>query len=104
MIQTLNELCVKYSFKYDIIGNYIRIFSMRDTWYIINKHYSPYEKIKLLHANNYGGAGTHKQKKKNDFNNIYQIFTYIDKHDKKELMRHDKVCRIAEKLKMLYAK
>ena len=85
-----------------MIGKYIRIYSNRDTWYFVNKEYKFYEKIKLLHANNYGGAGTHKQK--GEFNNVYQIFSYIDKHDKKELVRHDKVYRIAEKLKVLYAK
>ena len=102
MIKELNNLCLQYEFKHDEIGKYYRIFSKRDTWFIINKDYHSCEKIKLFHANNYGGAGLHRQKK--EFNNLNQIFDYIDKHDRKELTKKDKVYRIAEKLKTLYAK
>ena len=100
MYDELNNLCLKYDFKYDTIGCYIRVYSSRDTWYIINKEYKPYEKIKLYHANNYGGAGIHKQK--DSFNSLYQIFTYINNHDNRELLKKDKVQRIADKLKILY--
>lgn len=102
MIEELNQLCKKYNFRYDEIGKYIRVFSKRDTWYFVNRDYRPYELIKLLHANNYGGAGIHAQK--GGFNNLQQIFAYVDKHDKKELLRRDKTIRIAEKLKIIYAK
>jgi hypothetical protein len=100
MTEELNELCKKYGFLYDIIGWYIRVYSKRDTWYFFNKDYKIYEKIKLLHANSYGGAGTHRQR--GEFNNIYEVFNYIDNHDKREIMKQDKVCRIAEKLKIIY--
>lgn len=102
MNEVLDNLCLKYGFRYDIIGQYARIFSSRDTWYFVNREYKLYENIKLLHSNNYYGAGTHKQK--GEFKIIDDIFKYISKHDKKELLRYDKVCRISEKLKMLCAK
>jgi hypothetical protein len=102
LFEDLNKLCNKYDFTYDTIGNYVRIFSKRDTWYFVNKDYKSFEAIKLYHANHYGGAGIHKQK--SEFNNLYQIFEYISRHDKKELMKRDKVFRIAEKLKILYVK
>jgi hypothetical protein len=101
MLEELNKLCIKYGFRCDVIGRYIRVFSIRDTWYFINKDYKPYENIKLLHANNYGSAGTHRQK--GEFRNINEVFDYINKHDKKEFTKRDKVCRIAEKLKIIYA-
>jgi hypothetical protein len=102
MLEKINKLCTQYNFRYDIIDQYIRIYSNRDTWYFIDKDYRPYEKIKLLHANNSRGAGTHQQK--GEFRDLNEIFRYIDKHDKRELLKRDKVCRIAEKLKILYAK
>lgn len=100
MYDELNKLYLEYDFKYDTIGRYIRVYSNRDTWYIINKEYKSHEKIKLYHANNYGGAGIHKQKK--NFSNLSQVFNYISNHDNRELLKKDKVQRIAEKLKILY--
>jgi hypothetical protein len=102
MTEVISNLCKRYGFKFDFIGKYVKIVSKRDTWYFINRQYNTFDNIKLLHQNNYGGSGTHRQNR--NFRSLKEVFAYIDGHDRKELTSRDKCSRIFDTLKVLYAK
>ena len=33
--RVINKLCREYNFKWDVIGEYVRIYSYKDSWYIL---------------------------------------------------------------------
>ncbi len=85
MEEKVNRLCQRYGFSCDKIGKYIRVFSKKDAWYLINKNYDWHEKITLWHENNGKKTGIHKQK---DFNKLVYVFLYMKKHDNKNILKH----------------
>ena len=73
------------------MNNYIKIVSKRDTWYIENREH--YNRIKLMHHNRRKSEGRHYQ---GYFRTIYDIFKYIDNHDRREFMSNDHLFNIKE--------
>ena len=62
-------------------GNFVKIKSRNDVWYIENREYAyKVNSITLYHQNTFGSGGWHKQKR---FKTIYEVFCYIASHDKK---------------------
>lgn len=96
-MEEVNNLCLKYGFTWDIIGNYIKLRSKRDSWIIeifsLNK-----DRIELKHLNNYGKNTAHHQ---GMFKSIESIFKYIDGHDNKFNTKYNKMFRIEKLLKAI---
>lgn len=92
----LNRICNKYGFKWDIIGNNIRIKSKHDEWMFLD--YESNNGIKLYHFNRRGGSGTHYQGK---FNSMKNIIEYINEHDKKMFYSFNKVFRLDKTFKLI---
>lgn len=88
MNELLTKLCEQYNFTYDFIGEYIKIISRRDTWYILNKDHSSCSCITLYHSNNHGSANMHKQK--GTYKTLYNIFDYIYCHDNKYILHKNR--------------
>jgi hypothetical protein len=114
-IDILNMLCKKYKFpEVVLVGEYVKIVSKNDTWYILNQH-NEYH-INLYHENKlstakfskgyrkinkrYNKYGMHLQKEK--FHTYKNVFDYISRHDKKHVLSEtDNVFRINELLKQI---
>ena len=73
----IEKLCKEYNFQWDVIGDYIRIHSYKDSWYILNLDHEG-RLIKLKLGNSFGSSIFHDQGKHKD---IYKVFKAIHKHD-----------------------
>ncbi|AAK79141.1 hypothetical protein BJV85_002829 [Clostridium acetobutylicum] len=73
----IENLCRIYNFKYDFIGNFIRIKSKLDTWYI-KRNQVMKEGIVLYHENTRQGVGMHHHGK---HKNLKFLFKEIESHD-----------------------
>ncbi|MBK5239769.1 hypothetical protein [Clostridium sp.] len=95
----LRELCELHSFSFDKIGEYIRIHSKRDTWYILDVEHNG-RRITLEHQNFYGCSRFHFQGK---HKNLHNIFEAISSHDQREQLGHrnNKLTRITNTFKLL---
>jgi len=95
----LRRLCLRHSFHYDVLGNYLRIHSKRDTWYILDRNYDG-RLIELEHQNQYDNARFHKQGK---HKNLENIFKSIKSHDSIFIPGHrnNKLTRITNTFKLL---
>ena len=97
--EELRRLCLVHSFHFDVLGNYIRIHSKRDTWYIADRSYEG-RLIELEHQNKYGSANYHSQGK---HKNLENIFKSIQSHDLIYIPGHrnNKLTRITNTFKLL---
>ena len=93
----LNAYCQQYDFDWDIIGEYVRIRSKRDTWLVLNRDHEG-RKLKLRHMNAYDSGGSHFQC---TCSGLRKLFDYISKHDNKEMFMSNKTDRIYNHLKEL---
>jgi len=73
----INKLCKEYNFKWDVIGEYVRIISYKDSWYMLNLEHEG-RKIKHKHGNSCGSSLFHDQGNHKD---IYKVFRVIHEHD-----------------------
>jgi hypothetical protein len=99
-------LCIKYGFRFEVVGQYIEIVSKYDTWFLKNLYNVEVgKKIVLEHESkkticNKNKFAKHKQKE--SFFTYKQIFEYINSHDSKLLNSHDdKLFNITELLKQI---
>lgn len=88
--ELLERLCEEYNYKWDKIGNLIRIVSKRDEWYVLDLELDGHP-ITLLHSNSRGSASTHKQGR---HRNLTNIFKAIHSHDFREDHRSNKLTRL----------
>lgn len=80
-MEQLNIINSKYNFQIESIGNYYKIKSKHDTWFIkIHNNYN--NRINLYHSNKMGKNNMHKQL---TCQNIVHMFNYIRSHDNKYL-------------------
>ncbi|MBZ9622894.1 hypothetical protein G9F71_008510 [Clostridium sp. FP2] len=95
----IENLCFKHGFSWDKIGEYIRIQSKRDTWYIKDINHDG-RLIELEHQNKYRDARFHSQGK---HENLKNIFKSIESHDHREELGHrnNKLTRITNTFKLL---
>lgn len=95
----LRGLCLRYGFHWDKIGEYIRIRSKRDTWYVKDLNHEG-RLISLNHQNKYGDSRFHFHGKHKDLKNILKA---IDSHDKiyQPFHRNNKLTRITNIFKLL---
>jgi len=89
--EELEKLCKEYNYTYREIGQFIRISSIRDNWYIINSDFPEWVKITLYHENFIGKLGMHKHDK---HKTIQDIFKCIYSHDNREMNRSNKMTRL----------
>lgn len=95
----LRGLCLRYGFHWDVIGEYIRIQSKRDTWYIKDLNHEG-RQIELNHQNKCGDARFHFHGK---HKNLEKVLKSIDSHDKiyQPNSRNNKLTRITNTFKLL---
>jgi hypothetical protein len=92
-------LCLKYDFHWDVIGEFIRIQSKRDTYYIKDINHEG-RLITLNHQNSYKDSRYHFQ---GNHKNLKDVFKSISSHDQIYIPGHrnNKLTRITDTFKLL---
>ena len=99
MEEEVKRLCKLYSYTYRVSGQYLRIVSSRDAWYILNRDHEG-RAIKLEHENAHGHIGMHLHGK---HKNIIDTFKAIYSHDNLDKHYvHNKPSRITGLLNQIH--
>lgn len=93
----LIKLCNRYGYSFKLVGEYIRIKSKRDAYYILNSKLRG-SRIELYHENTSGNTYMHSHGK---HSNLEGIFKAIYSHDHREFIRQNKMTRLMNIFKMI---